>query len=72
MVGCWAREGIVVDPRYSFGKPFVHPQVVSTIILIQRFQADEDIDTLADDYDLERSVVEDAIRFEQPTIEIAA
>lgn len=71
----WAAgraKHIVVDPRYSFGKPFVHPQVVSTIILIQRFQAGEDIDDLADDYDLSRAVVGDAIRFEQPNIDIAA
>lgn len=71
----WAagrEKHIVVDPRYSFGKPFVHPQVVSTIVLIQRFQAGEGIELLAEDYGLNSAVVEDAIRFEQPTVELAA
>jgi uncharacterized protein (DUF433 family) len=57
-------KSIVVDPTISFGKPILSGTNISTQTLISRFRAGDSIVDLADDFDLEAQLIEDAIRYE--------
>lgn len=56
---------ISVDPRISFGRPFIEGAGVSTVAVSERFKAGERMEELAEDYDIDVEVIERAIRFEQ-------
>ena len=58
------RKPIVIDPRVSFGRPTVAGSGVSTAALVDRVDAGEDLQTLADDYHLSTGQVEDAVFYE--------
>jgi uncharacterized protein (DUF433 family) len=66
----WWPEGIaspiVIDPRISFGRPYVVRRGVSTDAIRSRFQSGESIEAIADDFDLSKEEVEAALRFELP------
>jgi len=66
----WYPDGrdtpIVIDPRVSFGRPYVVRKGVSTDAIRSRFLARESIDDIVDDFDLTEAEVEAALRFELP------
>lgn len=57
---------IVIDPRVSFGRPYVVRKGVSTDAVLSRFRARESLEDIAEDLDLTRDEAEAALRFELP------
>jgi uncharacterized protein (DUF433 family) len=57
---------VLIDPFLSFGKPVLTGTGVPTAIIFHRFDAGESIVDLADDYGLNPSQIEEAIRYELP------
>lgn len=53
-----------IDPRISFGKPFLVGVGVPTAVIADRYQAGEDINALALDYGCEATEIEKAIEYE--------
>ncbi len=52
---------VVIDPRVSFGRPVLARRGVRVLTLVERYEAGETIEHLAENYDLEASEVEEAI-----------
>ncbi len=59
------RKPIVIDPRVSFGRPTVAGSGISTVALVDRVDAGEDLETLARDYSLSIGQIEDAVFYER-------
>jgi uncharacterized protein (DUF433 family) len=58
-------SNVVVNPRYSFGKPIVEGYGVPTRALYEAFQAEgESVDSVATWYELPTEIVRTAVRFE--------
>ncbi len=55
---------VVIDPEVSFGKPVLVGTGIPTSTVAERYKAGESVDDLAEDYDLERAKIEEAIRCE--------
>jgi len=55
-------QRVVIDPQRSFGAPTV--EGIRTEVLYEMFAAGDPIDEIADGYDLDRSRVEAAVRYE--------
>jgi uncharacterized protein (DUF433 family) len=55
---------VIIDPRFSFGRPIVASKKIRTEILAERWQAAEPIELIAEDFGLSSQEVEDALRFE--------
>ncbi|MDA2927354.1 DUF433 domain-containing protein [Acidobacteria bacterium AH-259-G07] len=55
---------ILINPYISFGRPILRGTGIPTNMLMQRYKAGDSIDTLAEDYGLERLQIEEAIRYE--------
>ena len=55
---------VVIDPEVSFGKPVLVGTGIPTSTVAERYKAGESVDDLAQDYDLERAKIEEAIRCE--------
>jgi uncharacterized protein (DUF433 family) len=55
-------QQVVIDPQRSFGAPTV--EGIRTEVLYEMFAAGDPIDEIADGYDLDRSRVEAAVRYE--------
>ncbi|MEX0601243.1 MAG: DUF433 domain-containing protein [Rhodothermales bacterium] len=55
---------IVIDPSVSFGRPIVGSSGVSTAVVVQRIDAGEEIEDLADDYGLSEDEIRDAVVYE--------
>jgi uncharacterized protein (DUF433 family) len=55
---------VVIDPEVSFGKPVLVGTGIPTATVADRYKAGESVDELADDYDLNRAQIEEAIRCE--------
>jgi uncharacterized protein (DUF433 family) len=60
------EEPIVIDPRVSFGRPYVVRKGISTDAIRSRFLARESLDSIVEDLDLTGDEAEAAIRFELP------
>lgn len=61
-----AGEGdrpIAIDPQIAFGRPIVQRVGVSTSAIADRIDAGESIDAVAEDYDLSREEVEQAVLY---------
>ena len=56
---------IVVDPLISFGRPVIQGTRIPTSSIHDRFIAGESVDSIARDYSLKRSLIEEAIRYEE-------
>ena len=56
---------IVIDPRISFGLLVVQRKGISTLAIAERIDAGETVEDVANDYDLGRSEVEQAILYER-------
>lgn len=54
---------IAIDPQIAFGRPIVRRAGVSTAAIVDRFDAGETIDELADDYNLSRQEIEQAVLY---------
>jgi len=59
------RKSIVVDPLVSFGNPITVKRAISTAVLADRFDAGEPLASLARDYSLTETEVQDAIVYER-------
>lgn len=57
-------RSIVIDPRYSFGRPVLAISHISTEVIFERYQAGESIDELTEDYGCEKIDIEEAVRCE--------
>lgn len=55
---------IALTPYVSFGRPVVLRRGVSTAAIRSRFDAGESIEHIADDYELSREEVQEAVRYE--------
>ena len=53
---------IVLQPGYGAGRPVIAGRNVRASVIVARFRAGMDIDTIMDDYQLDRRTVEAAIR----------
>lgn len=61
---------VLVDPRIAFGAPVV--KGVPTRVLKDRYAAGEDVSTIADDYEIERTAVVEALEFEGVALQAVA
>jgi uncharacterized protein (DUF433 family) len=59
---------VVIDPRIAFGRLVIAETGIATRVLVERYQAGDSIDELADDYDCDRLKIEEAIRCELPAV----
>lgn len=57
---------VVIDPERGFGRPVLDGRGVRTEVIVERWRAGESIASLAEDYDLDSSMIEDILRSEQP------
>jgi uncharacterized protein (DUF433 family) len=55
---------VVIDPQVAFGKPVLVNTGIPTATVAERYKAGESVDDLAEDYDLKRAQIEEAIRCE--------
>jgi uncharacterized protein (DUF433 family) len=55
---------VVIDPEVAFGKPVLANTGIPTATVANRYKAGESMDDLAEDYDLKRVQIEEAIRCE--------
>ncbi len=58
-----AERPIAIDPRVAFGRPVVRSRGISTAAIADRIDAGEKVDALADDYDLSRDQIEQAVLY---------
>ena len=69
MVARWrpyhGKVSIVVDPARSFGQPIASASGVPTIALAESFEAEGSISRVAAIYAVEKSVVQDAVKFHE-------
>jgi uncharacterized protein (DUF433 family) len=56
---------IAIDPRIAFGRPVVVSKGISTAAIAERVDAGESVDSIAEDYELHRSDVEQAVVYER-------
>ena len=54
-----------IDPRVSFGRPYIVGKGVRTSTIVERLNAGESRETLAADYQLEDAEIEEAILYER-------
>jgi uncharacterized protein (DUF433 family) len=59
------KESIVVDPARSFGQPIASASGVPTITLVDAVKAEGSVPRVAAIYEVDRSVVQDAVRFHE-------
>jgi len=59
-----ASGAVVINPKISFGRPVLDGFGVRTTVLVERFNAGDDVDELAHDYGVPREAIENAIRCE--------
>lgn len=57
---------IVILPNIGFGRPVTRHKSISTSAIVDRFEAGESVEELAEDYDLDPVDIEEAIRAERP------
>lgn len=59
------KDSIVVDPTRSFGQPIASASGVPTIVLAESVKAEGSVPRVAAMYEVEKSVVQDAVRFHE-------
>jgi uncharacterized protein (DUF433 family) len=62
------KSSIVIDPTRAFGQPVASASGVPTVVLADAVRAEGSISRVAAIYEVERSVVQDAVKFEQELI----
>lgn len=58
-----SERPIAIDPRVAFGRPVIRGKGISTAAIADRIDAGESIEGLADDYDLSRDEIEQAVLY---------
>ena len=58
-----AEVPIVIDPRITSGLPTILGRGVTVQIIRKRFLAGQDMEFIAQDYEIDKNVVEDAVRY---------
>ncbi len=58
-----AEVPIVIDPRITSGLPTILGRGVTVQIVRKRFLAGQDMDFIAQDFEIDKNVVEDAVRY---------
>jgi uncharacterized protein (DUF433 family) len=58
-----AERPIAIDPKVAFGRPIVQRAGISTAAIADRIDAGESVDALADDCDLSRDEIEQAVLY---------
>lgn len=56
---------VVIDPERGFGRPVLDGRGIRTDVVVERFLAGESIASLAADYGLDASMIEDIVRSQQ-------
>jgi uncharacterized protein (DUF433 family) len=56
---------VVIDPRISFGRPFIARKGVRTATIVERLDAGESREAVAADYQLEPAEIDEAILYER-------
>jgi len=65
IVGVDTQKVIVIDPAIGFGRPILIHKGISTAIIVDRIDAGESVESLAEDYDLKPEEIEMAIVYER-------
>lgn len=60
-----ADKQIAIDPQIAFGRPVVLRVGVSTGAIVERIDAGESVDDLAEDYDISQTEIEEAVLYER-------
>lgn len=55
---------VEIDPTIQFGRPVVRGRAIPTAVLADRFKAGESLQSLSEDLELAKELIEDAIRCE--------
>ena len=58
-------KNIAMDPRIAFGRPIIARRGISTAVIVDRINAGEGADEIAEDYGLEPAEVNEALVFDQ-------
>ena len=58
-----AERPVAIDPHIAFGRPIVRRAGISTAAIADRIDAGETVEALADDYDLSRDEIEQAVLY---------
>jgi uncharacterized protein (DUF433 family) len=66
------NECVLVDPEYGFGLPVIRGSGIRTEIILERLQVGDSSDQISQDFNIERSDVESALRFEASRFKHAA
>lgn len=56
---------VMLDPRIAYGRPIVEARGIKTATIAERFDVGESVLQIAEDYSLEPTHVEEAIRYER-------
>jgi uncharacterized protein (DUF433 family) len=59
------KDSIVLDPTRSFGQPVASVSGVPTIVLADAVKAEGNLSRVAAIYEIEKSVVQDAVKFHE-------
>jgi uncharacterized protein (DUF433 family) len=59
-----APKSVLIDPRYSFGRPILRESRIATSLIAERYKAGESVEELANDYGCSGLEIEEAIRCE--------
>ncbi len=65
VVSASGERPIVINPQIAFGRPVVESKGVSTSAIVERIDAGESVEDVANDYDLGKSEIEQAILYER-------
>jgi uncharacterized protein (DUF433 family) len=65
VVSAGGERPIVINPSVAFGRPVVESKGVSTSAIVERIDAGESVEDVANDYDLGQSEIEQAILYER-------
>jgi uncharacterized protein (DUF433 family) len=59
-----APRSVVIDPRFSFGRPMLIESRVTTAVVAERYKAGESIESLAEDYGCTPLEIQEGVRCE--------
>jgi uncharacterized protein (DUF433 family) len=65
VTGEGAGKPIAIDPTIAFGRPVVSSNRISTAAIVERIDAGESVEDLADDYELSLDEIEGAVVYER-------
>lgn len=59
------QKPIIIDPEISFGRPVVDHAFISTRAILERLDAGESVEDVAEDYEITIHAIEEAVVFER-------